>query len=67
MVKALLYDYMGYLFGEPEVPDSPLPRVVVWGDDTYVVEGVTEDGRPRYRQCSHYVVDATRGSGRFRL
>ena len=67
MVKALLYDRLGFLFGEPEVPESPFPRVVVWGDDTYVAEGVTEDGRPHYRECLHYVVPETRGSGQYRL
>lgn len=65
MVKALLYDRLGFLFGEPEVPSDPLPTVVVWGDDTYVAGGLTEDGRPQYYERQHFVIPETRGGRKF--
>jgi len=60
MISAKIYDDFGYCVGEPKVPDSPLPGVVIWGEETFVRVEPAEDGTPQYRRSLHYVVTETR-------
>lgn len=60
MVKACLYDQLGYVVGEPDVPADPTPQVVMWGDDTYLAGCPDEQGRPCYYWTAPYVVPDTR-------
>ena len=60
MVRSLVYDSLGYLVGEPEVPNSPLPPIVVWGDATYVAGDPDDEGRPQYYWRNHFVIPETR-------
>lgn len=59
MCKVVLFDHLGFRVGEPEVP-SPLPQVVVWGDEAYVLRGPSENESPQYHACSLFVIPETR-------
>ena len=63
MVKSILYDPLGYVVGEPDVPDPP-PHIVIWGNEAFLAGCPTEEGRPQYYSCSHYVVPETRETPR---
>jgi hypothetical protein len=61
VVKAYLYDRLGYLVCEPEVPTVPsLPQVVIWGEGVYIAGCPDEDGRPNYYWTQPYVIADTR-------
>jgi hypothetical protein len=57
-VKVRLLSSFGDLAGEPDVP-LPLPRVVVWGNDTYVRGADSVSGQPQYHWNACYVVPDT--------
>ena len=62
MVRISLIDYFGFTIGNPEIP-RPFPRVVVWGDDFYLLND--EDDHqdcesPRYHMVSGFVLTDTK-------
>jgi len=65
MVKAILYDRLGYVTGEPLVPIEPSPQIVIWGEETFMAKCPTEEGRPQYQWVDHYVIAETRENTRF--
>ncbi len=60
MVRAMLYDQLGYVVGEPDIPANPSPQVVIWGDDTYIAGCPDEQGRPCYYRIVPYIILDTR-------
>jgi hypothetical protein len=61
MAKAFLYDRLGYVVGEPEVPDL-FPKIVIWGTETFEIGCPNEDDRPQYYWADHFVIPETRES-----
>ena len=65
MAKAVLYDRLGFVVGEPTVPEEPSPQIVVWGADMYLIGCPDEAGRPQYYYTPHFVIPDTREQPRF--
>jgi len=59
MAKAVLYDHLGFVVGNPTVPEKPIPQIVVWGVDTYLIGCPDEAGRPQYYYTPHFVIPDT--------
>ena len=64
MNKAFLYDRLGYVVGEPNVPEPP-PQVVLWGEDAFLAGCPAEDGRPQYYWATYHVIAETRENPSF--
>ena len=59
MVKAVVFDELGYVVGEPDVPSDPIPQIVIWGRNTYIAGCPSEDGRPHFFLAEPFVIPET--------